>query len=393
VVRFSLTATSTSSPLDFDSSFDTSAAGGPPIDESDPRIRRLVEQILFSRRFILTYYPVLASGLLILTVSHQTKHWRTNSRDRGGHTYLESEDREDRHTEGGGSSSSSTLEGTASPPDGKLKSDSTPDEQSPLLFDGIAAKPPNSSTWSKAKGLLMYQPPDIQSWNVKFPSNATSLLILAFVGLDAFYLFYHVPLTILMLFAFADRASLVFVANLPILYLLSAKNQPLKWLVGVSYESLNIFHRRLGEIMITLALTHTLGMFGVWYTLLSRIGFSLSRFLASPVILLGIFSSIAYQTIYYTSTAFFRQQWYEVFLGLHIVLQVAALVLVWFHHHNSRIYVGVALAIWAIDRLIIRMTLKTKIIKRHYGSWKMERQSRYHQTGLWRRSVACFPGF
>ncbi|KAK2073433.1 hypothetical protein P8C59_007718 [Phyllachora maydis] len=43
---------------------------------------------------------------------------------------------------------------------------------------------------------------------------------------------------------YADRAALVFVANLPLLYLLSAKNQPVKFLTGRSYETLNLFHRR-----------------------------------------------------------------------------------------------------------------------------------------------------
>jgi len=52
-----------------------------------------------------------------------------------------------------------------------------------------------------------------------------------------------------------------------------------------------------------------------------------------------------------------------MFLGLHVVLQVAALVLVWFHHPNSRGYVVVALVIFWVDKLIIRLTLKTMTVK------------------------------
>ena len=209
----------------------------------------------------------------------------------------------------------------------------------------------------------MYQLPDLPSLNTKFPSNATFLLILCLIGLNVFYLFYHLTLSIPMLFAFADRAGLLFVVNLPLLYLLSAKNQPLRWLIGASYESLNIFHRRLGEIMITLAFLHTAGMLGVWYTLLRYLGFSLSRFLMGRVVLLGIFTFLAYETIYFTSLTRIRQAWYEWFLGLHILLQVAALVLLWFHHHNSRIYVAIALGIWAVDRLLLRAAVRISRMK------------------------------
>ncbi|KAL8987198.1 MAG: hypothetical protein Q9177_003573 [Variospora cf. flavescens] len=166
------------------------------------------------------------------------------------------------------------------------------------------------------------------------------------------------PLSIPMLFVFADRASLLFVANLPLLYLFAAKNQPIKLLTGYSYESLNIVHRRLGEVMCLLALVHSAGMIGVWYTILRPTGFSLAKFLLSKIVLLGIGAFVAYELIYFTSLGSFRQRWYELFLALHVSLQVLALVLVWFHHHNSRPYVGVALAIFLIDRLLYRMSFK-----------------------------------
>ncbi|KAI4122371.1 MAG: hypothetical protein LQ338_005860 [Usnochroma carphineum] len=168
------------------------------------------------------------------------------------------------------------------------------------------------------------------------------------------------PLSITMLFVFADRTSLLFVANLPLLYLLAAKNQPIKLLTGYSYESLNIFHRRLGEVMCLLALLHSVGMVGVWYTILRPTGFSLAKFLLSKIILLGIGAFVAYELIYFTSLGSFRQRWYEIFLALHISLQVIALVLVWFHHRNSRPYVGAALAIFLIDRVLYRMALKVR---------------------------------
>ncbi|KAL9020850.1 MAG: hypothetical protein Q9185_001921 [Variospora sp. 1 TL-2023] len=128
--------------------------------------------------------------------------------------------------------------------------------------------------------------------------------------------------------------------------------------IRYSYESLNIVHRRLGEVMCLLALVHSAGMIGVWYTILRPTGFSLAKFLLSKIVLLGIGAFVAYELIYFTSLGSFRRRWYELFLALHVSLQVLALVLVWFHHHNSRPYVGVALAIFLIDRLLYRMSFK-----------------------------------
>lgn len=152
---------------------------------------------------------------------------------------------------------------------------------------------------------LMYQPgpvPALTSPTNNPPPNGASILILLFLGINIFYLFFHTPISIPMLFAFADRAGLCFIANLPILYILTAKtNQPIKYLTGWSYERLNIFHRRLGEWMTALASVHTAGMFRVWYTLLRPLNFSLLRFLSSRLALLGIFAFLAYLAIYITT--------------------------------------------------------------------------------------------
>jgi hypothetical protein len=141
--------------------------------------------------------------------------------------------------------------------------------------------------------------------------------------------------------------------NLPLLYICSAKTQPLKFLTGYSYESLNIFHRRLGEIMCFEALLHTLGMAGVWYTLLRPTGLTFSRFIFNKTVLTGIGAFLAYELLYLTARPYFRHLWYELFLGLHVFLQAGALIFLFFHHSESRLYVVIAMAIFIIDRVCI----------------------------------------
>lgn len=213
------------------------------------------------------------------------------------------------------------------------------------------------------KACLVYQPKPIPFFNKTLPSNGTSVTILVLIGIEIFYSFYNVHLSIPTIIIFADRTSLVFMANLPLLYLLAAKNQPIKLLTGYSYEALNIFHRRLGEIMVFLGLIHAVGMFVEWYTILRPTGFDLMKYLSSKIIIWGICALVAYELLYVTSLGSFRQRRYELFLGLHIILQTFALLFLWFHHSRSRPFVYASLAIFSVDRFVYRMSLKNRIAK------------------------------
>ncbi|KAI9879375.1 MAG: hypothetical protein M1830_008673 [Pleopsidium flavum] len=377
-LRFSLTANWQTSSVD-DPLLINAIDGGPPQGNSSG-LKKLVEGILYSRRFVLSYHVVIVGLLVVFSTVHwagKLRRWRrrANSARRMHdsqsklpvkHFSLPDEDAQEANDRNGdtSSSSSSTLQGTGMPPSaGQVDNGDT--EESTLLPKQhlIKKRRRRLHTLSHIYAWLNYQPRPIPVINKPLPSNVTTMAVLGFIGLNVFYVFYRVPLSIPMLFVFADRTSLMFVANLPLLYLLAAKNQPVRMLTGYSYESLNILHRRLGEVMCLLALLHSAGMLGVWYTLLRPTGFTLARFIFSKIILLGVGAFIAYEVIYVTSLGSFRQRWYELFLGLHIFLQVVALVLVWFHHSNSRVYVGIALAIFLVDRLVYRMSIKNKTLR------------------------------
>ncbi|EON67816.1 hypothetical protein W97_07071 [Coniosporium apollinis CBS 100218] len=370
-LRFSLSATSHSTVDDAYQNLSANAQ----VDEDpgrNPRFKKLFDAVLFSRSLILTYNLVLAVILVSVAVVHwggkarEARRWRIRAIAAGG-SHAADVMRSDRDAgakiqeaeRSSSSSSSSTLEGTATPPD--FRKDATYEgERQPLLFrQGQKPYHGGYRLVNNARAWLMYQPRAVPFIKKVLPSNGLTLAILLFVGLNVFYTFYNVELSVFMLFVFADRAGLMFVANLPILYLFAAKNQPIKLLTGYSYESLNIFHRRLGEVMCVLALLHSAGMVGVWYTLLRPGGFTFARFIFSKIILLGLGAFFSYELIYFTSLGSFRQRWYELFLVLHVALQAAALVLLWFHHYDARVYVGVALSVFLVDRLVFRLGLKT----------------------------------
>ncbi|KAJ9659330.1 hypothetical protein H2198_003206 [Neophaeococcomyces mojaviensis] len=323
-----------------------------------PVFQDIVEAILFTRSFLPSYIAVVVIAILAWTLAK----WCA--------TYVSCLRRKRRLQNNSpasssvASSSSSTLQGTESPP---LKDDDTL-EDTPLLAEAQLQPEPlrsfGSRIWCYIRSSLLHQPKPIPALTApknSLPPNETTIVILLFLALNLFYLFYRMPLTRAMVFAFADRAGLLFVVNLPILYVLAAKNnQPLKWLTGWSYEGLNIFHRRLGEWMTIAAVLHAIGMVIAFYDLIAPSGYTIWWYLTRRIIIFGMIAFVLYLGIYFTSIGYFRQALYEVFLVLHIFLQVTALVMLYFHHHDARPYVGAAIGIWILDRGISRIVFKTK---------------------------------
>ena len=257
------------------------------------------------------------------------------------------------------SSSSSTIQGTATPPDlAKQVSDDM--ERLPLIPRARTRKSPGAisraiSSW------LARQPPPLPIINRTLPSNATSLFVASWVLLNVFFHLYRLPMRWDFFFIFADRAGLIFVVNLPLLYLLSAKNQPLRQLTGYSYEALNIFHRRVGEFMCFEAAVHFVSMVYYQFFLMEewlKASITPREYWTHPIILFGLGTFVSYEMLFFTSLGSFRQRWYELFLATHVFLQLAAFVFLFFHYPTSRGYVVLALVIFLVDRLVWRFSLK-----------------------------------
>ncbi|CZS92612.1 hypothetical protein WAI453_006648 [Rhynchosporium graminicola] len=339
----------------------------------DPRLRKLIEKVLYSRRFILTYHIVILAFVVLLSASHWTSRairWRRRRVARL--QILKDEDEYDGDAKSIKpapvlsaiedlrlvySSSSSTIEETASPP----RKDLEDDEATPLLQSDTNHRS-RSSLSSFGQALMIYQPRPIPVINKALPSNGTSFVVLAFLSLNLFYIFYDIGINVIDFVVLADRFGLVFSANIPLLYVLAAKNQPLKFLTGRSYESLNIFHRRLGELLCLEGFFHSAGFLVVWYVLFKPSGFGLVRFLLIRRNLIGTGMLLTYELLYFTSLGSFRQRWYELFLGLHVVLQVLALLGLYFHHHTGRPYVLAALIIFIMDRIVYRLGIKSMTV-------------------------------
>lgn len=319
-------------------------------------IRQLLEALYEARAIVSCYNIVIVLVIVVLAVWH----WRETRSDRKKWQRLREWQGVDTGdgTTSPASSSSGTILGSATPPDAK----DLDLERVPLLAGNRAIKGPRrSNTVGRAiRSWLAHQPPPLPIVNRTLPSNGTSLFIVCWLGLNAFFHFFRLPMRWDFFFIFADRAGCIFVVNLPLLYLLSAKNQPLRHLTGYSYEALNIFHRRVGELLCFEGALHFVSML-LWQFLLARdwlTARSAHVYFTHPLVLNGIGALLSYELLYFTSLATFRQRWYELFLSSHVLLQFLALTFLFHHYHTARPYVALSLLIFAADRLLWRLTLK-----------------------------------
>ncbi|KAI0460545.1 hypothetical protein F5B21DRAFT_519265 [Xylaria acuta] len=369
VFRQSLRTSQLASPLQ------VTTASELPLDDPEELeyLRELIQYILDGRTIVASYNLVVLIILSLFTISHfyqsiiQSRKRVTIEGDLasdGGHAVSEAaEDGE----HGADSSSSSTLDGSLSSRTTYLKDTDADIERQPLLGVRRDWPPPGRSkpsAFAMVRSWLMYQPRPIPFINRSLPSNATSLFVVGYYSLNVFAHLFKIPFELRHFFVFADRAGYVFIVNLPLLYLLAAKNQPLKRLTGRSYEALNIYHRRVGELMCFEALIHFVGMV-IWRLYLEPEWLATGsrwHYFTHPLILLGIGAFVSYEFLYFTSLASFRERWYELFLASHVLLQIAALVFLWLHFFTSRPYVLVSLAIFVLDRIVWRIGLKSAVI-------------------------------
>ena len=337
-------------------------------DDRAGLIRKMIEGGLYTQWAIQCYQATLVGVVLIFSIWHGLDKYSRNRRaarlarrqqETRDHPVTEDIWKHHREREGSGSSGSSTTVVGDAYISRPTKVSQGSDERSPLL-PKQHAKP---LRFSRLRSVLVYQPPPVPFFNKTLPENATTLLILALFGINIFYTVLGIVWEVPLMLVFSDRTSLIFAANLPWLYILGAKNQPLRLLTGYSYEHLNILHRRLGEWLCFVAILHSGSMFMVWYTFWRPIGNDLWWFLSEKTIYLGLITLFCYEVLYATSLASFRKWWYELFLGLHVGLQAGALGFLYFHHRGSKPYVRVTLAIFLIDRLVFRLLAKSREFK------------------------------
>jgi predicted ferric reductase len=151
------------------------------------------------------------------------------------------------------------------------------------------------------------------------------------------------------------RTGHLVVTNMLPLFLFAARNNPFIQLLGISFDTFNLFHRWLGRIVVIEGLAHTfiwginehnaLGLSGISEALRT------DRFLQY-----GLASTCAATFILFQSPSPIRHAFYEIFLHLHQFLAAAMYIGVLLHVEDQDLpqkpFMYFIIGIWATERFI-----------------------------------------
>lgn len=150
-----------------------------------------------------------------------------------------------------------------------------------------------------------------------------------------------------------NRTGVLAVMNMIPLFLFAGRNNPLIWMLDISFDSYNLMHRWIGRTVVLQALAHTLA----WTvdSVLSSGWHHVSMTLVkSPFLLTGTIGSCAVLLMLLQSPSVIRHAFYEVFLGVHFLLAATAVVTIWMHLKGlaQQHLLKAAVIFWLIERAI-----------------------------------------
>jgi predicted ferric reductase len=148
------------------------------------------------------------------------------------------------------------------------------------------------------------------------------------------------------------RAGWLAVSQVPLLVLLIMKNNPISFLVGVSYERLNVLHRWTGRMMLFLAILH----FGYQSYGWQRFGLMKLEWNTDDCPPTGIAAFVLLLWMNLSTLAPFRCWSYEFFVVQHLITFFGFIIAVMYHLPSTalgtRVYIYVPIGLWFVDRAI-----------------------------------------
>ncbi|GAB1213037.1 hypothetical protein ATERTT37_002186 [Aspergillus terreus] len=155
-----------------------------------------------------------------------------------------------------------------------------------------------------------------------------------------------------VMFELKYAAGHLAVMNSPVLVLTAGRNNPLIPLLGLRFDTFNLFHRWVGRLMIVGAIVHVACVLA---SEAREMGMSMvnKKIWHVPFFIYGLVSFIAFVVILFQSLSPIRHAFYEAFLHFHILLAVMAFVGLWYHLEGlamQRVLLATVI-LWGLDRV------------------------------------------
>ncbi|KAH8823322.1 hypothetical protein DL96DRAFT_270256 [Flagelloscypha sp. PMI_526] len=143
------------------------------------------------------------------------------------------------------------------------------------------------------------------------------------------------------------REGYLAMAQLPFVFIFSAKNSVLGSLLGLGYEKLNFLHRFVARFFVVCVNIHGLGYVYSW-----SLDGTFSQRITAPQSTWGMVGLVAANVLFFFSTSFWRSKAYNIFLTTHMIGWVLLVPACWLHKPTMHPYIYAVLAIIAYDRVM-----------------------------------------
>ncbi|KAI9566156.1 ferric reductase like transmembrane component-domain-containing protein [Boletus coccyginus] len=143
------------------------------------------------------------------------------------------------------------------------------------------------------------------------------------------------------------RAGWVTASQIPFVYAFATKNNVIGLLVGVGYEKLNYLHRHVGRLMVIGANVHAIGFIYQW-----SLAGDISQIITQPFARWGIVALVCFDLLGFFSIQWVRTNYYNLFLGTHVVGLIVALIAACLHQPVCVPFVIAGSACYGLDHII-----------------------------------------
>lgn len=145
-----------------------------------------------------------------------------------------------------------------------------------------------------------------------------------------------------------DKTGIVGTVLLPLLFLLSGRNNFLQWLTMWNYSTFIMYHRWIARIVVLLIVLHS-----IFYTVYFVFYGTYASSMKLNYLVWGTVGTICGGLLCFHSLLLFRRKAYEWFLVLHILLAVFFMVGTWYHLVDLGYleFMFATIAVWGFDRV------------------------------------------
>jgi hypothetical protein len=204
------------------------------------------------------------------------------------------------------------------------------------------------------------------------PSRLHTVLLFVYVGSNIIYMFVLNWANENRYAFFAEvrgRSGTLAVVNMVPLIILAGRNNPLIWMLSVSFDTYNLLHRWMGRLVVVETIIHAIA----WAIVaVADIGWPAvgEKIMKNMFIGSGMVGTIALCLMSLFAISPIRHAFYETFLNTHIVLAFITFVCTWIHCASAEIpgglpqlsWIMAIFTLWFLDRL-------ARMIRLCYANW------------------------